>query len=330
MITTALELADHEKGDTWFDLRVASMSYEAEGVLSLELISLGGFPLPNWSPGSHIDIRWPNGIERQYSLCGRVGDPRRWRLGILRERDGRGGSAYVHDDLRPGTVIPVRGPRCHFELVDAEKYLFIAGGIGVTPILPMISTVHERGKEWRMLYGGRSRVSMAFVDELGRYGERVVVYPEDEFGRLPLADFLGSRDRDVQVYCCGPEGLLVAAEEAHAVAGPEGSYHCERFAPRVIEARGEGEDREFVVALSRSGLELVVPPGTSILQVLKDAGLRPDFSCEEGTCGTCEATIADGVADHRDSVLTDAERKSGKTMMICVSRAMGERIVLDL
>jgi ferredoxin-NADP reductase len=230
--------------------------------------------------------------------------------------------------LRPGDLVEVRGPRNHFALADADEYLFIAGGIGITPILPMITKVAQSGRRWRLLYGGRKRASMAFLDELEPYGPRVSIQPEDESGLLPLGTLLAQPRPNTLIYCCGPEPLL-AATESRCSNWPSGSFHCERFAPKPPEP-GQQTDREITVDLKRSGLRVTVPPSMSILEVLKQAGVGPPFSCEEGTCGTCETTILEGIADHRDSLLTEAEREAGKTMMICVSRAISEQLVLDI
>jgi len=309
-------------------LKVTSIVPEAEDVVSLRLERPGGGPLPEWTPGAHIDVRWEAGLERQYSLCGDPADRDRWRLAVLREQQGRGGSAYVHERLRLDDIAQTRGPRNYFHLVGAEEYLFIAGGIGITPILPMIAEVATAGRSWQLVYGGRRRPSMAFLGELGRHGSRVTIHPEDEFGLLPLDSLLADPRPGMVVYCCGPERLLAAAE-TRCSGWPDGSFHCERFAPKPDAAQGR-VDREIVVALKRSGLELTVRPGESILEVLKRAGVGPPFSCEEGTCGTCETAILEGVADHRDSLLTEAERAAGQTMMICVSRALSDRLVLDI
>jgi ferredoxin-NADP reductase len=305
-----------------------SMTWEAEGVLSLELRCPDGRPLPGWQPGAHIDARWQPGLERQYSLCGDPADRSRWRLAVLKELQGRGGSAYVHERLRPGDVALVRGPRNHFALADAQEYLFLAGGIGITPIIPMIAAVAAAGRRWRLVYGGRRRASMAFLGELRRYHGNVTIHPEDTSGLLPLDSLLADPRPGMLVYCCGPEPLLAAAE-GRCSSWPDGSFHCERFAPKPV-GPGSRTDREIVVELKRSRLQLAVPPGESILEALKQAGIGPPFSCEEGTCGTCETTILEGVADHRDSLLTEAEREAGKTMMICVSRALSDRLVLDI
>jgi ferredoxin-NADP reductase len=303
------------------------MTWESDGVLSIILEDPGGAALPVWEPGAHIDVRWENGIERQYSLCGDRADVYRWRIGILREPNGGGGSAYAHDHLRPGDEVLVRGPRCHFKLEPASRYVFIAGGIGITPILPMIEEAEARGAEWELTYGGRQRATMAFVPELERHGVKVRIHPQDEQGFLPLAEILGSPTSDTLVYCCGPEPLLTAVEDA-CNAWPDGIFHCERFAPKP--GQDDGPTSGFEVVLARSGLRFSIPPDKGILQVLKEAGLDVAYSCEEGTCGTCEAVITQGSPDHRDSVLSEEERRGGRTMMICVSRALSDTLVLDL
>src|SRR5438270_3486463 len=168
-------------------LRIRSMSVEAVGVLGVERVDPRGVALPAWEPGAHVDVQLGEGLVRQYSLCGSPADRGRYRLGVLREPNGRGGSAHVHDVLRPGHVVTVHGPRNHFRLEDADRYVFIAGGIGITPILPMIATVDACGAEWELLYGGRSAPSMAFTDELARFGSRVHLWPQDTSGLLDLS-----------------------------------------------------------------------------------------------------------------------------------------------
>ena len=195
------------------DVRVESKQQVADGVVTLTLHEIGGNPLPRWAPGAHVDLILDGAPTRQYSLCGDPADADEWRLGVLRDADGGGGSRYVHDQLRAGEVIRVRGPRNNFGLADSPRYLFIAGGIGITPILPMIAAAESAGADWRLLYGGRRRASMAFLDELARYGDRVTVAPQDETGLLDLDSLLGTPRPDTLVYCCGPEPLLAAVEE---------------------------------------------------------------------------------------------------------------------
>ncbi|MFI6494650.1 PDR/VanB family oxidoreductase [Streptomyces sp. NPDC050564] len=305
------------------ELVVGLRESAADGVLALTLRHPLGEELPSWEPGAHIDVVLGPGLERQYSLCGDPSDRRAWRIAVLREPDGRGGSSYVHEQLGQGDMVRVRGPRNHFGLRPAPRYRFIAGGIGITPILPMLAAAEATGAEWTLLYGGRSRRSMAFAEELSRYGDRVRIAPQDETGLLDLASVLADIPEDTLVYCCGPGPLLDAVEEAC----PSGLLHVERFQPKVQES---GPDGEFEVVLERAGRTLTVPAGVSVLDTVRAAGVEVLYSCTEGTCGTCETDVLEGTPDHRDSVLTDEEREAGETMLICVSRCLGKRLVLDL
>ncbi|WP_405718178.1 PDR/VanB family oxidoreductase [Streptomyces sp. NBC_01537] len=303
------------------DLVVAARRDEAAGVVSLTLRHPAGEPLPAWEPGSHIDLVLGEGLVRQYSLCGDLADTGAWTVGVLREPDGRGGSAYVHDKLAEGAAVTVRGPRNHFALRPAARYLFVAGGIGITPILPMLAAAEAAGADWTLLYGGRTRGSMAFLDRLAAYGDKVRVAPQDESGLLDLDAYLGSPGPDTLVYCCGP-GPLLDAVEARCTAVTE------RFQAKAVDPDASSDAFELV--LQQSGLTLTVPGGRSILQTVEEAGVQVLYSCTEGTCGTCETDIVEGEADHRDSVLTDEEQAANETMMICVSRCRGARLVLDL
>ncbi|MFJ8806783.1 PDR/VanB family oxidoreductase [Streptomyces sp. NPDC102490] len=297
----------------------------ADGVLLLTLRHPLGEPLPAWEPGAHVDVALGPGLERQYSLCGDPADRARWRIAVLREKDGRGGSAYVHGRLRAGDEVRVRGPRNTFRLERAPRYRFVAGGIGITPILPMLAAAEEAGAEWTLLYGGRTRAGMAFTEELARYGGRVTIAPEDESGLLDLASVLDDVPPGTLVYCCGPGPLLDAVEERC----PAGSLRVERFRPKEAGARATA-GAGFEVVLARSGRTVAVPPGVSVLDAVREAGVEVLYSCAEGTCGTCETEVVEGEPDHRDSVLTEEERAAGETMLICVSRCRGRRLVLDL
>jgi len=305
------------------ELVVESAEFAADGVLALSLRHPLGESLPAWEPGAHIDVVLGPGLERQYSLCGDPADRAAWRIAVLREPDGRGGSAHVHEQLGQGGKVRVRGPRNHFALRPAARYRFVAGGIGITPILPMLAAAEAAGADWTLLYGGRTRQSMAFTEELSRYGDRVTVAPQDETGLLDLASVLDSVAEGTLVYCCGP-GPLLDAVEARC---PAGCLHMERFTPK--EQQG-GENTEFEVELARSGATVTVAADVSVLDAVRAAGVEVLFSCTEGTCGTCETDVLDGTPDHRDSVLTDEEQEAGETMMICVSRCRGRRLVLDL
>ncbi|MEZ0054011.1 ferredoxin-NADP reductase [Mycobacterium sp. MAA66] len=312
------------------DLEVVSRVESADGVVTLTLADPSGAELPEWTPGAHIDLVMTPELVRQYSLCGDTTDRLRWQVGVLLDPNSRGGSEFVHNKLYPGTAIRVRGPRNHFALAGAPRYQFIAGGIGITPMLPMIAAAEATGADWRLLYGGRTRSGMAYLDELQRHGERVEVCPRDEGAtfRDSLQTVLSQPDSDTLVYCCGPEGLLTAVEEA-CRQWPEGSLHLERFSAKEAEAT-EGELATFDVECQRSGVTLTVPLGKTIYEVAEGAGLDVLGSCMEGVCGTCECDVLEGTPDHRDSVLNEAERTRGDTIMICVSRSKSERLVLDL
>ncbi|MEV6177431.1 PDR/VanB family oxidoreductase [Streptomyces sp. NPDC052015] len=306
------------------ELVVDRMQSAADGVRTLTLRHPLGDPLPAWEPGAHIDVVLVPDLERQYSLCGDPADRGAWRIAVLREPAGRGGSAQVHEQLGPGDKVRVRGPRNHFALRPAPRYRFVAGGIGITPILPMLAAAEAAGAEWSLLYGGRTRGSMAFTEELAAYGDRVTLAPQDETGLLDLGSVLDALPEGTLVYCCGP-GPLLDAVEARC---PSGVLHMERFQPR--ERQPDGPDGAFEVELARSGRTLTVAPGVSVLDAVRAAGVEVLFSCTEGTCGTCETDVLQGTPDHRDSVLTPQEREAGETMMICVSRCRGGRLVLDL
>ncbi|MFF4799107.1 PDR/VanB family oxidoreductase [Streptomyces sp. NPDC001351] len=311
-------------------LTVAARTLAADGVVCLTLRRPDGGPLPSWTPGAHIDVLLDGDdgeLIRQYSLCGRPAERAAWQIAVLREPQGRGGSAYVHDQLREGATVRVRGPRNNFPLRPAARQLFIAGGVGITPILPMVEAAEAAGADWRLLYGGRTRASMAFLDRLAAHGDRVLIRPQDEYGLLDLAAHLGEPREDTLVHACGPEPLLRAVQELCA-SWPPGTLGVERFAPTRTTA--PGPTGTFELELARSGLTLTVPPDRSVLEIVEAAGVMVDSSCREGTCGTCETEVLDGRPDHRDSLLTEDERATGDTMLICVSRSCGPRLVLDL
>ncbi|MFI5890025.1 PDR/VanB family oxidoreductase [Actinoplanes sp. NPDC051513] len=305
------------------DLVVRSVAPAAEGVVALTLSHPDGRDLPDWTPGAHIDLILDDGLVRQYSLCGRTSDPACWRIAVLAVPDGRGGSARVHS-LSSGDTVRIRGPRNHFPVVAARRYRFLAGGIGITPLIPMIQSVSAAGADWELYYGGRSRGSMAFADELA--GDRVHLVPEDSHGRLDLSAILGDPRPDTLVYACGPEGMLAAVEERCA-CWPPGSLHLERFTARALP---DWPETEFEVVLQHSGKTLAVPAGQSVFEAVRQAGVSVLGSCLEGICGTCETEVIDGEVDHRDSVLDDEERASNEVMMICVSRCKGSRLTLAL
>lgn len=309
-------------------LRVTAKDLRADGVLTLELAAPSGGRLRDWTPGSHIDLVLPNGMTRQYSLCGDRWDPLTYRVGVLLEPAGRGGSSYVHDSLQVGDLVGVGGPRNNFPLVPSERYLFVAGGIGITPILPMVRQAEMLGADWQLLYGGRRRASMAFLHELAPYGDRVRVVPRDESGlRHSLPGFLGEPREGVRIYACGPAPLLAAMERACA-GWPPHTLRTERF---VAEETGAPvRTAPFEVELARSGTTVTVTPDLTVLEALNQVGVEVLSSCRRGVCGTCETTVLAGRPDHRDALLDDDERAADDCMYVCVSRSRDERLVLDL
>ena len=323
MTTTQTIVREHEA-----DLVVQEAETVADGVVALTLADPNGAELPPWTPGAHIDFVLTDDLLRQYSLCSSPSKQNVWRVGVLRDPNSRGGSEKVHIALAAGSIVRVRGPRNHFPLVASGRYLFVAGGIGITPMLPMIAEANAAGSDWRLLYGGRERASMAFLDELAQYGGRVTIVPQDEEGMLDLESVLGTPQSDTLVYCCGPEGLLHAVEK-FCEKWPSGTLHIERFTAKPQEPTTEA-DSSFELVLQRSGLTVQVPPDKSVLTVIREAGVSVLASCLEGICGTCETEVIDGDVDHRDSVLNEDERASNEYMMVCVSRCRSPRLTLDL
>lgn len=312
-------------------LTVTERSSVADGVVQLRLEGTG---LPSWQPGAHLDLVLPSGLVRQYSLCGDPDDPGTYTVATRLVADGRGGSREVHEQLREGAEIEVRGPRNRFPLVEAEAYVFVAGGIGITPVLPMLRALAARGADWRLVYGGRSRGSMPFLDEvekLGADGDRVTVVAQDEAGHPDAAAALADIAPGTAVYCCGPEPLMAAV----TAALPEGcTLHLERFSATTAggtggtDATGPADSDAFEVELHRTGRTVRVAAGQSVLAAVREELPHVAYSCEQGFCGTCQQRVLDGEIDHRDELLTDHERAD--SMLICVSRCRGGRLVLDL
>lgn len=304
--------------------RVTSRRQVADGVVELELIGERE-PLPSWEPGAHADVHLPNGMVRQYSLMPGKADPMAWRIAVLVESEGRGGSKYLGEKASEGMILSVGEPRNHFTVDLAPRFDFIGGGIGVTPLLSMIAFAEEAGTEWELHYLGRSRSHLAYVGELlERYPDRVTLHLADEGTRIDLNAHLAALPLDTDVYSCGPERLLDALE---ASLGDSDRLHVERFSPKPQEFL---PNRAFTVVAARSGVEFDVPEDESILVAADFEGIEVEGDCLEGTCGSCETQIIDGEIEHRDSILTPRQRRDGACMMICVSRAISDRIVLDL
>ena len=313
---------------------VHTMRHEAEGIVSVEFRpSVGGADFPPFQAGSHIDLHLPNGLVRSYSLCNPSSDSGRYVVGVLNDRKSRGGSRWVHEQLRVGQVIGISVPRNNFELhEDASHSVLVAGGIGVTPILSMLQRLVALGRPVELLYCARNRREAAFVQAIEGHagGATLRWHFDDEQGAPPnLEQLLAGRGASSHYYCCGPQPMLDAFEQACEKLGHV-NVHVERFSASVPPA-SLGE-RGFEVVCERSGRSVDVPAGKSILDAMIDAGLQPDHSCREGVCGACETAVLgfDGELQHHDGILTKVERQAGKTMMICVSRCSGSRLVLDV
>ncbi|MGL5931006.1 MAG: PDR/VanB family oxidoreductase, partial [Dermatophilaceae bacterium] len=318
-MTDRARLPDNEMGSVPRDFPVTGRIERARslavGVHELR-VQVAGVAL-TWQPGAHVDIGVGPGEVRQYSLCGDPEDDV-LTLAVQLEPDGRGGSQEMHR-LGIGDDVTVHTLRNTFPLLPAERYRFVAGGIGITPFPPMLRAAVRDGADVQLLYGGRTRSRMAYLDRLvEEYGERVAIWPEDELGRPPLHDFLADLDAATHVYACGPDGLLDAVAAATSEL-PDGRVHIERFEPA---ARGPVDDGQaFEVRCATSGMTLAVPSGQTVLGAAREAGIRVLSSCREGSCGTCETSVLAGVPDHRDSYLTEEERAANDSMMICVSRS---------
>lgn len=307
-------------------MQIAFKRAVARGVCEFTLTDPDSTGLPPWEPGAHIDIH-VNGFVRQYSLCGDPDDQRHWKVAVLRTEDSRGGSEFLHDRAEVGDLLPVGGPRNHFPLVPGERFLFVAGGIGITPLLPMIRHLARHHVPVRLAYGGRDLGSMAYAAELTDIpGLALELYPYEESGLLPVERLISGVDDETQIYCCGPEGLLHAVESTCADY-QKPRLHIERFAPAPAST---GPNAPFAVELAQSGLLCHVDASESILEAVRKGGVDVPSSCAEGVCGTCETDVLAGLPDHRDSFLTEDERALNDRMMICVSRSKSERLVLDL
>jgi ferredoxin-NADP reductase len=301
------------------DLHVTERVDESDDVVSLVLTDPSGAPLPQWAPGSHVDVHVGAGLVRQYSLSSVTPDAQRWRITVLREDGGRV-SGQLHSALPVGATVQVSLPRNNFPLLPAPRYVFVAGGIGITPLVPMVEAAQRSGADWRLLYSGRNRSRMPFLEQLAGYGsDRAQVVDTSTTDRIDLAAWFRTPQPDTLVYACGPEPMLQAVEAATA-HWPAGSLHTERFVPKEFDDSG---DVEFEVEFVDSGVVATVPVGRSILEIAEENDVPVISSCAEGTCGTCETVVLEGRPDHRDSILTDAEREESRTMFLCVSRSVG-------
>ncbi|WSJ13748.1 PDR/VanB family oxidoreductase [Nocardia sp. NBC_01327] len=306
------------------DLIVDEVRAEAADVISLSLVAGNGARLPAWTPGSHLDVFLPSGRQRQYSLCGDPADRLRYRIAVRHIHEGGGGSREVHEVLRAGHPLRIRGPRNAFAFVEAPSYLFVAGGIGITPILPMVRAADAAGTRWKMVYLGRSRATMPFLDELSACtGGEIDIRPDDEFGVPDIEELLGRAEPGAAVYVCGPPPVLAAAERTAFVVNPAGSLHTERFSALPVI-----DGKEFDLRLARTGTTVRVGAEETALAAIRRALPGVVYSCQQGFCGTCKVAVLAGAVEHRDRTLPDSERAT--SMLTCVSRAADDGLVLDL
>lgn len=317
------------------ELLVTQMTLEAEGVLSLRLTRIeSDKPLPAWEPGAHIDVYVPDGSTRQYSLCGDPDDLSFWQIAVLREPEGRGGSAYIHDELRVGDRLLVTRPKNNFALEDAPYHVLIAGGIGITPMMAMAERLEREGRPFHLTYGARTFGSMAFRSRLVALGDRVTLLAEDENGRPDLEALIKDLPEGGLVYVCGPLGLLRAVQAAaEAVHGMDHDLvRFELFSRAGLElsetAALDADNYELV--LSESGHTLRLTPEANILEVVLALGIEVENDCRDGICGSCITPIRSGTVDHRDLVLTKKEQAAMDRMLICVSRPTCPRLELEL
>jgi ferredoxin-NADP reductase len=316
--------------DAAFDVVVAERIDLAEDVVGLKLTRADGAPLPHWDAGSHIDLIFPmpamHSATRQYSLCGDPADSHSWYIAVLGDIHGRGGSRHLYDSIETGAVIQARGPRNHFPLTAAEEYLFLAGGIGITPIKPMIEAAQAAGARWVLHYAGRTLSRMAFASELSdRYPDNVRILADDQSGIPDLRSILETASPRTSVYSCGPTAMLDAVITTCRDLGlPE--PHLERFSADPV-APGSYENRPVEVEFRQTGVTRTVSATESILDVAEELGSPIFGSCREGICGTCETRVLEGNPEHRDSLLSDQRR--AEYMLICVSRSASGRLVLD-
>ncbi|WP_095059472.1 PDR/VanB family oxidoreductase [Pseudomonas sp. Irchel s3f7] len=316
---------------SWTRATVIRVQRAAHGVLDIELVADKASPLPEAAAGAHLDVRLPNGLIRQYSIHRYNAAVNSYSIGVGLSEPSRGGSAFIHERLQAGDVVELGAARNNFPIKPgASTYLFVAGGIGITPILSMVRWCDANNKPWRLLYCVRSRARAAYIEHLPRSGIVTLHVDDEQAGHPNLHDFIRDAGADDQLYCCGPAPLMDAVRATAEHYLPAQHVHFELFSVAHLCAKPEGEEASFIIELARSGRELTVPGTSSVLDVLEQAGVMVPFSCREGLCRTCECSVLDGEVDHRDYVLGDAERDANNVMLVCVSRAKSKKLTLDL
>jgi ferredoxin-NADP reductase len=316
------------------DLVVTNVRQETPLIRAIRLACAHDELLPSWQAGAHIKVQIPQGDERSYSLINLSADPsanrnpRSYLLGVRLEQPSQGGSAYMHS-LKPGDVIAASGPANNFPLEATGKpVVLLAGGIGVTPLISMAAELTARRHPFRFYYAGRSRDQLALLSVIeDLVGGGLAIHTDDVSGLFDVIGLMSSLNNDEPLYCCGPMPMIdLSIKTAKQLGWPEGRLHFEIFTAPQPKAG----DQVFEVVLKSTGESFQIPAGKSILDVLIDAGKDPMHDCKRGDCGICQVGVIEGVPDHRDFILTDAEKAAGKMMQICVSRAKTQRLVLDL
>ncbi|UXA10848.1 PDR/VanB family oxidoreductase [Mycobacterium sp. SMC-8] len=322
-------IAPPAPGPDTFPLTVTRRRVVAHDQDVVEL-TLAGAELPPWSPGAHLDVHLPSGLVRQYSLCGDPCARQEYRIAVRRIPDGGGGSLEVHHTLKPGSIVRTHGPRNAFPLTvpgygsPARRFRFVAGGIGITPILPMLRLADGLGVDWSMVYTGRTLDSLPFVDEVAAYGDAVEIRTDDRLGLPGAQELLADCPGGTAVYACGPAPMLTAIRTA-LVGRDDVELHFERFAAPPVT-----DGRPFPVTVASTGRTVDVGADETLLAALRRAGVHATYSCQQGFCGTCRTKVLAGDVDHRDTLLTDPERAAGM-MLTCVSRAAdGSGLTLEL
>jgi ferredoxin-NADP reductase len=310
------------------EVRLTAIRYAARDTSLFEFQRADGKALPPYEPGAHVDMHLPNGLLRNYSLIVAKPDPSTYTFGIKRDPASRGGSRWIHEAMLVGAQLKISAPRNNFRLrEDAAHTVLLAGGIGITPIWCMVQRLAEIGRPWSLYYSCRSRADMAFLQSLETMAPAKLHFDDESSGKfLDIAGIVGEAPPDAHLYCCGPAPMMQAFETATA-GRPREQIHVEYFTARPDAAAKKGG---FTVELARSGGEYFIPEGETILNVLLDAGIDLDYSCELGICGACEQRVISGTPEHRDSILSEEEQAENKRVMICCAGCKSDRLVLDL
>jgi tetrachlorobenzoquinone reductase len=314
------------------DARLSKIEDVARDTKIFTFQLVDGGKLPAYKPGAHIDLHLPNGMLRQFSLVAPATDPDGYTVGVKLDENSRGGSRYIIEQMKVGDQIKISAPRNNFPLVEnADHVVLVAGGIGITPIWCMAQQLEALGRSWKIHYACRSQADMAFLSDLKKLNpEHVHLHFDDEAGGkvLDLAAAIAEAPANAHFYCCGPNPMLKAFEAA-AASRPRANVHIEYFTPKE-DVAAASDIGGFWVELARSGEEYFIPPGKKVLEVLFDAGVDVDYSCELGICGACETKVISGTPIHHDSVLSEEEQASNEKVMICCCGCATERLVLDM